>query len=463
MKRSMVCAPRTVPFAIRGALVSLVALGASSCSGSRTSIASPDPGGPTASAEPASSGAPLERSREGAFATRRHRNLFAEIGKPAADIDAKIADAYQRLFHGSPDQVVRFDAGHNERGPLAFVLDVGNDDVRSEGMSYGMMIAVQCDHQQDFDALWNWSKTHMQVSRDGHPARGYFAWRLRADGTVMDEMPAPDGEEYFAMSLLFAAHRWGSGAGIYDYRREALELLAAMKDRQPLTGVVQGGRRTTVLALFNPEHQMVRFTPDAGNVASNSDHTDPSYHLPAFYELWARWGPPADRAFWLGAATASRDLFVKTAHPITGLTPDYSNFDGTPKAASWDAGTVNFRYDAWRTAMNWSVDSAWWAADPRQTELSNRLLAFFSSQGEAYPSTYTLDGTPTDNDHALGLVATNAVAALAASEPRARHYIEALYSAEPPTGKWRYYNGMLFMLSLLHVSGNFRIHMPSSG
>jgi hypothetical protein len=133
MKRPMVCAPRTVPFAIRVALVSLVALGGSSCSGSRTSVASPDPGGPSASAEPTSSGAPLERSREGAFATRRHRNLFAEIGKPAADIDAKIADAYQRLFHGSPDQVVRFDAGRNERGPLAIVLDVGNDDVRSEG------------------------------------------------------------------------------------------------------------------------------------------------------------------------------------------------------------------------------------------------------------------------------------------------------------------------------------------
>jgi hypothetical protein len=91
-------------------------LGGSSCSGSRTSVASPDPGGPSASAQPTSSGAPLERSREGAFATRRHRNLFAEIGKPAADIDAKIADAYQRLFHGSPDQVVRFDAGRNERG-----------------------------------------------------------------------------------------------------------------------------------------------------------------------------------------------------------------------------------------------------------------------------------------------------------------------------------------------------------
>jgi oligosaccharide reducing-end xylanase len=293
--------------------------------------------------------------------------------------------------------------------------------------------------------------------------RGYFAWKLRTDGTQSDEMPAPDGEEYFATALFFAAHRWGSGAGIYDYRREALELLDTMKNRPPQTGAVQGNRQTTVVALFNPEHMMVRFTPDSGNFAVNGDHTDPSYHLPAFYELWARWGREADRAFWLGAAQASREHFVRAAHPVTGLTPDFSNFDGSPKAASWDEHTVNFRYDAWRTAMNWSVDSAWWAKDTRQTELSNRLLAFFDTQGEAYSSTYALDGTPTNHDHSVGLVATNAVAALAATDARARGFIEALYGEEPPTGKWRYYNGMLFMMALLHASGSFQIYSPPAG
>jgi oligosaccharide reducing-end xylanase len=124
---------------------------------------------------------------------------------------------------------------------------------------------------------------------------------------------------------------------------------------------------------------------------------------------------------------------------------------------------VNFRYDAWRTAMNWAVDSAWWAKDPRQTELSNRLLAFFIQQGDAYASRYTLDGKPLDADHSLGLVATNAVAALAATDPRASRFVEALFAASPPSGKWRYYNGMLYMLSLLHVSGNFRVYGPQPG
>jgi oligosaccharide reducing-end xylanase len=58
--------------------------------------------------------------------------------------------------------------------------------------------------------------------------------------------------------------------------------------------------------------------------------TDPSYHLPAFYELWARWGPVEDRAFWAHAAEASRTFFVKATRPTDRPCADYANFDGTP-------------------------------------------------------------------------------------------------------------------------------------
>jgi oligosaccharide reducing-end xylanase len=399
----------------------------------------------------------------GSVASGTYRDLFVELGYPASAVDVKLRDAYERLFHGPAEEVVFFDAGENQNGKLAYVWDVGNDDVRSEGMSYGMMIALQMNQKQDFDALWNWTKSNMYVSRPDHPVSGYFSWQLTREGKAKDEMPAPDGEEYFATALLFAAQRWGKGEGIYDYQREALLVIENLVKRKPITGVVNGQRTTTGHSLFNTDTKMVRFSPDAGNFQSNGDFTDPSYHLPAFYEVWARSVPAADRAFWTEAAALSREHFVKVAHPKTGLTPDYSNFDGTPKAANWDQKTVNFRYDAWRTAMNWAVDNAWWAKDARQTELSNRLLSFFASQGENYPSVYALDGTPTTQDHSLGLVATNAVAALAASDPVAWRFVEALYEAQPPTGKWRYYNGMLYMMALLHVSGNFRVYLPAAG
>jgi endo-1,4-beta-D-glucanase Y len=386
----------------------------------------------------------------GAFATGRYRNLFAEAGHSPEETAAKIDSAFRQLFHGDPNtQTVFYPAGANSNGALAYLSDINNNDVRTEGMSYGMMIAVQLNKKAEFDALWNWAKTFMYHETAGHPGRGYFSWSMRTDGTPNDEMPAPDGEEYFAMSLYFAAGRWGNGTGIYDYLAAANRLLADMLHREPVTGPTSRGIRTAG-SMFQPEYAMVRFTPD-------TEFTDPSYHLPAFYELWARWGPPEERNFWERAAAASRDFLLKVTHPATGLAPDYANFDATLRGGSRD----NFQFDAWRTAMNWSVDWSWWAKDSRERLLSDRLQAFFESKGPAdYGNRYTLAGSQLDSNHSTGLVAMNAVASLAATQPRAGQFVDALWKLPLPTGRYRYYDGMLYLLAMLHCSGEFRIWPP---
>jgi len=150
-------------------------------------------------------------------------------------------------------------------------------------MSYGMMIAVRLDKRGEFDALWNWARTFMYHASPSHPAYGHFSWSMTTNGTPNDEMPAPDAEEYFATALYFAAGRWGSREGICDYRRAADRLLKNMRHRRLITGPTVTGIRTAG-ALFEPEHKMVRFTPDV----ENWNHTDPSYQVPAVYELWAR-------------------------------------------------------------------------------------------------------------------------------------------------------------------------------
>ena len=134
----------------------------------------------------------------------------------------------------------------------------------------------------------------------------------------------------------------------------------------------------TVGPEVNEQHTMILFVPGI----MPQPFTDPSYHLPAFYELWARWGPPEDRAFWAHAAEVSRAFFVKTTNPKTGLAPDYANFDGTPHANRFPQSGI-FGYDAWRTASNWSVDWSWWKKAPQERELSNTIQAFFAQQGMA--------------------------------------------------------------------------------
>jgi oligosaccharide reducing-end xylanase len=402
----------------------------------------------------------------GAYVTGRYPNLFREEGHSEAAIQAKIDAAYQQLFHGDPQtQAVFFAAGRNANGPLAYLTDWAHHDVRTEGMSYGMMIAVQLDRKADFDALWNWAMTYMYVSDPQAPGYEFFKWSCKPDGTPNSRTPAPDGEEFFAMALLFAGNRWPGGHGIYDYHAEAEKLLAAMVHRQVITALGPRGPYSAGPEM-QPNPPLVLFVP----AIMPHPFTDPSYHLPAFYELFARWGPPADRDYWERAATESREFFVETTNPVTSLAPDYANFDGTP-GRSWFGKTSQFGYDAWRVQRNWSVDWSWWQKAPSEQVLSDRVQAFFESQGiDTYGPTYTLDGQPipvpnrpgvTPEGHPGGLVGTNAVASLAATNrARARLFTEALWNEPIPSGFSRYYDGMLYLMSLLHVSGEYRIILP---
>jgi oligosaccharide reducing-end xylanase len=377
-----------------------------------------------------------------AFETGIYPDLFRDyLDKSDEEIQAKIDSAFEQLFYGDDNTERVYYPVDND---MAYIADIGNSDVRSEGMSYGMMIAVQLDKQEEFDRIWKWAKTYMYQT-DG-PYQGYFAWHCTTDGEKLDSNPASDGEEWFVTALLFASARWGDGEGIFNYQAQAQEILDTMlhKEDQDVDLATN---------MFNLEHKQVVFVPKIGRYSS---FTDPSYHLPAYYELWAR-AAQQDNKFWTEAAQASRDYFKKAANPQTGLMPDYANFDGTPYGSDEHK---DFRYDAWRTLSNVAVDYAWFAKDPWQVEQSNRVLSFLASQGKnSYSSLYAIDGTSPDGGHSTGLVAMAAVAALAADEETGQPFVQALWDTQIPSGKWRYYDGLLYLIGLLHVSGNFRIYI----
>src|SRR3954470_21487782 len=136
------------------------------------------------------------RAQAGAFNSGRYRNLFAESGHSANEVHRKLDAAFAQLFHGdSATETVFYWTGTNANGRLAYLSDINNHDVRSEGMSYGMMIAVQMDKKAEFDALWNWARTNMHYASG--PRAGYFRWQCMPQGCARDSVPASDGEEYF--------------------------------------------------------------------------------------------------------------------------------------------------------------------------------------------------------------------------------------------------------------------------
>ena len=137
---------------------------------------------------------PASNDGSGAFATGKYRNVFAESGHSRKEISKKIESAYRQLFRGDPQtQAIFFAAGKNANGALAYITDWNNHDVRTEGMSYGMMIAVQLNKKKEFDALWNWAKTYMYISDPKHPSHGYFSWSCKTDGTPNEGTAAPGG------------------------------------------------------------------------------------------------------------------------------------------------------------------------------------------------------------------------------------------------------------------------------
>ena len=374
----------------------------------------------------------------GAVSTGKYRNLFKELGYSDAEIDKKVESTWQKFFYGTDEERIYYPVGED----MAYIYTADTDDVRSEGMSYGMMICVQMDKQEEFDRLWKWAKTHMQ-HKSGE-FKGYFAWQMNTNGTIKDNTPAADGEEYFATSLLFASARWGNGEGIYNYNKEAQEILTTMLHQ------ADDGQGVN---MFDKTHKMPVFCP-IGNAAT---YSDPSYHLPAFYEVWAR-EAEQDNDFWSEAAEASRQHFKDATNEKTGLGPDYSEYSGTAKH---EGNHADFRFDAWRIAANIACDYAWWAQDSWATTHANRIQSFFYDQGvDSYGNQWSLDGKNLNSpDHSPGLVAMNATASLASSDKKSWSFLEDLWNISPTTGKYRYYDGCLYMMGLLHCSGKFKAYL----
>lgn len=360
------------------------------------------------------------------------RNIFNELGKSICDIDQKIEDAFQSLFYGDPEtQKIYFETIDN----LAYIVDIGHNDIRSEGMSYGMFITALLNKPIEFEKLWNFAKRYLQHANG--PAQFYFSWQVStADFSMIDPGAAPDGEEYIAAALLIAAKRFNRN----DYQKEAISILNAMAHKTP---------SSEIETMIDRKQGLVRFSPVTGN-----DFTDPSYHTLAFYKWFAE---TTDKSFWEEVLEKSR-LYLKSAqNPISGLYPDYSEFDGSPKKTPWQPNSNCFSGDAWRVIMNIAIDYALNHQDQSQQESIIKTLSFFE-QRRPYFADYNIDGSEyptTPREATVGVIAMNGAAtiALPQNHPYISTFAEDLWNAKTPVGTWRYYDGLLYLLGLLACSG----------
>ena len=389
-----------------------------------------------------------ESVTDGAYFTGVYPNLFVKyLGKTQEQVDQKMQQMWSHFFTVGGQNTVYYETNNN----MAYIYDTGNGDVRTEGMSYGLMICVQMGDQEKFNKIWRWAKTYMQYPQ-GHQKAGLFGWQCNTDGSLIksngqDPSCAPDGEIYFLTALWFASHRWGNDGAI-NYEEEAQYLAKAILNKS-------GRSDGQICPIFNYGNHIVTFGE------TSYSFTDPSYNLPGFLELWARWSD-TNKDFWVQTPAAARGLLQKACNSTTGLFPDYSKYDGTPYKPDW-AGydTRQYKYDASRSAMNVGMDYNWFASDAQQPAMMERLLQFFQRDNFQH-GYFNVDGSGADGTYNEAMRGSNGVAcfALQNNDALAKSVLQKMWDTNLPTGQWRYYNGMVYYLSMLHASGYFKIYKP---
>lgn len=387
------------------------------------------------------------------YHTGVYQNLFLEAGYSQAEIDQKVDKAYRDLFKG-PNRIY-FEVGDT----MAYVSDVKNRDARTEGLSYGMMVAVQLDKKDEFDRIWRWSKHFVQ--HQSGPREGYFAWSYDVHNNKKNaEGSASDGELYYVTALLFASNRWGNDTGI-NYYAEARRILDAMWKKDG-TG--------NIYHLINLEHKQITFVPEGRSYG----WTDPSYHLPAFYEIWAEYANDGHEQFYRDCADTARVFLHRACHPVTGLNYDYTKFSGEAHSTPWMPAA--FRYDSWRVPMNIAMDYTWYGKDKAwQEDYARRIQGFLRSRGiDTFEDQFNPDGTLPEwilgagefrkLRHSLGLKSTAATASLMGTDSQRMDFVHALWNAklEPYEDGYfdPYYDGLLYLFSLMHLSGKYQIITP---
>ncbi|MBC7846699.1 MAG: glycoside hydrolase [Flavobacterium sp.] len=396
-----------------------------------------------------------QKTEKSEFKKSQYRNLFKGVGYSQKEIDKKLDKAYYDVFEG-PNRVY-----FQEGDSLGYVSDVKNKDARTEGMSYGMMVAVQLDKKDVFDRLWRWSVKYMQ--HQNGPREAYFAWSVNPQTKKQNSQgSASDGELYYITSLLFASIKWGNDTGI-NYYNEARRILDAMWKKDG-TG--------NIYNLINTEHKQITFVPEGGSY----NWTDPSYHVPAFYEIWVLYAKDGHEQFYKECADTSREFLHRACHPVTGLNADYTEFSGAPHSTRWMPAA--FRYDSWRVPMNIAMDYTWYGKDKKwQEDYAKKFQNFLRSKGlDTYDDQFNLDGSTPEFilqagpvkklRHSIGLVSTAATASLVNNDKASLDFVHAVWNAklEPYEDGYfdPYYDGLMYLFSLMHLSGKYQIIVPQS-
>jgi endo-1,4-beta-D-glucanase Y len=252
----------------------------------------------------------------------------------------------------------------------------------SEGIGYGMLLAVYMDDQALFDDLWQYEQKWL----DG--GTGLMNWYINAAGTGLGTVgtsgagAATDADEDMAFALLMADKQWG-GQGKLGKKYSDIAL-----------GQIQ--------AVWNNEVFQYKYLKPWP--ANDLPAVNLSYFAPAFYRVFAKvdtkntsnWNTLTTTMY--GVLNAS--LNASNGNTDNGLVPAWCDTNGKPNGGAFGptggASPTNYQYDSCRTPFRIGLDYCWTGDSNAQAYVAKTSKFFSTTVGGATQIVdgYDLNGTP---------------------------------------------------------------------
>lgn len=307
----------------------------------------------------------------------------------------------------------------------------------SEGIAYGMEIAVFMDDQETFDKLWQYEQLHRGTN-------GLMDWEIDPNGapTSSGTGAASDGDEDMAFALVMADKKWGGQGSLSD------------------TYLNHAKKQIDLIWQHEVDHQRNDVLMP-GDQFADGEVINISYFAPAYYRIF---GQVTGNEGWARSVKASYDVLEATLNAANknasnGLVPAWSTPAGVPMAPAGTGHPTHHQLDSCRTPFRLAQDYCWFG-EPRALAYLQKINAFYSAIGATnLVDGYNLDGTAYAgaNLHLAAFVGGAGVGAMATPEHaqlRDDAYA-ALAGWQTLNGGSLYYNESWSMLSLLMLSGRF--------
>ncbi len=308
----------------------------------------------------------------------------------------------------------------------------------SEGIGYGMLIAVYMNDQNLFDNLWKYEQHWVDAS-------GLMNWYIAADGSGLGPNgsgAATDADEDMAFALVMANRQWGGqGALAMTYEQYAVQQIqdiwkAEIEDGKLPRPGEWGGWNTVNI----------------------------SYFAPAYYRVFATLDPGDG---WPAVVQTVYDTIDYAVNPANGnqnngLVPAWCDDSHGSPCTPVDMNIANdtgYQYDSCRTPFRIGLDWCW-NGEPRAQAYVGLTSAFFSAIGaQNIADTYAIDGSPEPQHpggHSAAFVGPAGVGAM--SSATYGTFIDDAYAGVATRTYLvggTYYEDSWTTMSLLMMTGNF--------